>query len=180
MAKRIDNLSLSRGRWTLARDLATRSPGPTPPVVRAGDDLPHVAKVTVATALWNAVYVVDDDDRYLGAVSNGRFTRRVFEQLDPGLFVNEQARAATMLSLLGRSVAGLPAQSLIEPDPQPPRGRETIADAMRALYLAKKGEVPVVNDTGRLLGAIRALDVLREWVEDKLFMQMGDETESFY
>jgi CBS domain-containing protein len=151
-----------------------------PPVVRAGDDLLHVAKVAVATALGSAVYVVDDDDRYLGAVSNGRLARRVFEQLDPSLFVDEHARATTGLLHLGRSVAGLPAQSLIESDPQPLRGRETVADAMRALYLAKRGEVPVVNDTGQLLGVIRALDVLREWAEDTLLTQMGDETESFY
>jgi hypothetical protein len=30
------------------------------------------------------------------------------------------------------------------------------------------------------LGVIRTLDVLREWVEDTLLTQMGDETESFY
>jgi Mg/Co/Ni transporter MgtE len=151
-----------------------------PPVVRAGDDLLHVAKVAAATALGDAVYIVDDDDRYLGAVSNGRLARRVFEQLDPGLFVSEHEHATTGLLDLGRSVAGLPAQSLIEPGPQPLRGRETVADAMRALYHAKKGEAPVVNDTGQLLGVIRALDVLREWVEDTLLTQMGDETESFY
>jgi Mg/Co/Ni transporter MgtE len=151
-----------------------------PPVVRAGDDLLHVAKVAVATARGDTVYVVDDDDRYLGAVSNVRLAQRVFEQLDPGLFVSEHARATTGLLHLGQSVAGLPAHSLIEPDPKPLRSRNTVADAMRALYKAKRGEVPVVNDTGQLLGVIRAIDVLREWVEDTLLTQMGDETESFY
>ena len=72
MAGRRENLLLSSGRWTLARYLATRSPEPMPPVVRAGDDLLHVAKLAVAPAMGDAVYVVDDDDRYLGAVSNGR------------------------------------------------------------------------------------------------------------
>jgi len=151
-----------------------------PPVVRAGDDLLHVAKLAAATALGDAVYVVDDDDRYLGAVSNGRLARRVFEQLDPSLSVDEHARATTGLLRLGLSLTGLPAHSLIEPGPQPLRERETIADAMRALYQAKRGEAPVVNGTGQLLGVIRALDVLREWVEDTLLTQMGDETESFY
>ena len=180
MAKRRNNLSLSRGRWTLARYLVTRAPEPMPPVVRAGDDLLHVAKLAVAIALGNAVYVVDDNDRYLGAVSNGRLARRVFEQLDPGLFVEGHARATTGLLDLGRNVTGLPARSLIEPGPQPLHSRETIAGAMRALYKAKSGEAPVVNDAGQLLGVIRTLDVLREWVEDTLLIQMGDETESFY
>jgi CBS domain-containing protein len=151
-----------------------------PPTVRAGDDLLHVAKLAVATATGGAVYVVDDDDRYLGAVSNDRLARKVFENLDPGLYVGEHTRATTGLLSLGRSVIGLPARSLIEAGPRPLRGRETIADAMRALYREKRDEAPVVNDAGQLLGVIRTLDVLREWVEDTLLTQMGDETESFY
>jgi Mg/Co/Ni transporter MgtE len=151
-----------------------------PPVVRAGDDLLHVAKLAVATALGDAIYVVDDDDRYLGAVSNGGLARRVFEHLDPGLFVYGHARATAGLSSFGWGAIGLPAHSLIEPGPQPLRSRETIADAMRALYQAKRDEAPVVNESGQLLGVIRALDVLREWIEDTLLTQMGDETDSFY
>jgi Mg/Co/Ni transporter MgtE len=151
-----------------------------PPVVRAGDDLLHVAKLAVATALGDAVYIVDDDDRYLGAVSNDGLARKVFEHLDPGLFVEGHARAMTGLLDLGRNVTGLPARSLIEPGPQPLHSRETIAGAMRALYQAKRDEAPVVNDAGHLLGVIRTIDVLREWVEDTLLIQMGDETESFY
>jgi Mg/Co/Ni transporter MgtE len=151
-----------------------------PPVVRASDDLLHVAKVAVATALGEAVYVVDDDDRYLGAVSKDRLARRVFEQLDPGLFVKEHSRATTGLLHLGQNVAGLPAHTLIEQAFKPLRGRDSVADAMRALYQAKRSEAPVVNDTGQLLGVIRALDIMREWVEDTLLTQMGDETESFY
>src|SRR5262245_48257788 len=180
MASRRNSLTLSQGRWTLARYLATRSLEPMPPVVRAGDDLLHVAKLAVATALGDAVYVVDDDDRYLGAVSNSRLARRVFEHLDPGLFVNEHPRVTTELSSLSRGVTGLQAHYLVEAGPRPLRSRETIADAMRALYQAKRGEAPVVNDAGRLLGVIRTLDVLREWIEDTLLTQMGDETDSFY
>jgi Mg/Co/Ni transporter MgtE len=180
MAEGDNNLLLSRGRWTLSRYLATRSPEPMPPVVHAGDDLLHVAKVAVAMSAWDAVYVVDDDDCYLGVVSAARLARRVFEQLDPSLFVNEHTRATTGLLSLGQSVAALSARSLMEVVPGPLRGQETIAHAMRMLYQAKRKEAPVINDTGRLLGVIRALDVLHEWVEDTLLMQMGDETESFY
>jgi Mg/Co/Ni transporter MgtE len=77
-------------------------------------------------------------------------------------------------------VAGLPAHSLTEAGSRPLRSRETIADAMRALHQTKRDEAPVINDAGQLLGVIRALDVLREWIEDTLLTQMGDETESFY
>lgn len=180
MAERHNILPLSRGQWTLARYLATRAPYPMPPVVRADDDLLHVVKLATATTLGDAVYIVNDDNLYLGTVNNERLARKVFEQLDPGLFVIEHARATTGLLNLGRSVTGLPAQSLIEPGPKPLRDRDTVADAMRALYQAKKGEIPVVNNAGQLLGVIRSIDVLREWVEDTLLTQMGDETESFY
>src|SRR5262249_25713093 len=115
-----------------------------------------------------------------GAVSNGRLARRVFEQLDPSLFVDEHGRAMTGLLNLGRSVTALPTNSLIETGPRPLSSRETVADAMRALYQAKRDEAPVVNDAGQLLGVIRTPDVLREWIEDTLLTQMGDETESFY
>jgi CBS domain-containing protein len=164
----------------LARYLAVRSLEPMPPVVRAGDDLLHVAKLAAATAVGDAVYVVDDEDRYLGAVSNRMLARRVFEQLDPSLFVGAHESGTTGLSNLSRSVTELPAHSLMETEPRPLRGRETIDDAMRALYLANCAEAPVVNDAGQLLGVIRTLDVLREWIEDTLLTQMGDETESFY
>ena len=164
----------------MARYLATRSPEPMPPVIRAGDDLLHVAKLAVATGAWGAVYVLDEEDCYIGAVSGARLARRVIEQLDPGLFVNEHTRATAELSNLGRDVAGLSAGSLMEAVTRPLRGRETVADAMRALYQAKSDEAPVVNDAGQLLGVIRTLDVLREWVEDTLLTQMGDETGSFY
>jgi hypothetical protein len=100
--------------------------------------------------------------------------------LDPSLFVGAHESATTGLSNLSRSVTELPAHSLMETEPRPLRGRETIDDAMRALYLANCAEAPVVNDAGQLLGVIRTLDVLREWIEDTLLTQMGDETESFY
>jgi Mg/Co/Ni transporter MgtE len=151
-----------------------------PPVVRAGDDLLRVAKLAAATAVGDAVYVVDDEDRYLGAVSNRMLTRMVFEQLDPSLFVGAHESATAGLSNLSRSVTELTAHALMETEPRPLRGRETIDDAMRALYLANSAEAPVVNDAGQLLGVIRTLDVLREWIEDTLLTQMGDETESFY
>jgi CBS domain-containing protein len=51
---------------------------------------------------------------------------------------------------------------------------------MHALYRDGSDELPVVDDSGRLVGVIRALDILREWAEDALLMEFGDETESFY
>jgi hypothetical protein len=46
-------------------------------------------------------------------------------------------------------------------------------------YFQPKDELPVINEDEELLGVIRSLDILREWVEDLLLAQ-GDETGSFY
>ncbi len=164
----------------LSRYLAIRSADSMPPIARAEDDLLHVAKLAVATAIGGSVYIVDDDNRYLGAVSKGGLTRKVFEHLDPNLFVEDQARATTGLLRLGRNVSGLSARSLIESCHAPLHSRETVTEAMCELYKSKRDEAPVVNDAGQMLGIFRSRDVLREWVEDTLLTQMGDETESFY
>lgn len=180
MIERRNKLTLSRARWTLARYLTTRALAPASPVARADDDLLHVVKLAVAVGLARAVYVVDDDDRYLGVISDERLMRRVFEHLDPSLYVSEHGRATTGLINLGQSVMGLTAGALMETGPRPLRDGETVSAAMRALHHARRDELPVINDAGKLLGVIRAVDILREWVEDTLLTAMGDETESFY
>jgi CBS domain-containing protein len=175
----IVRLRISRGGWPLARYLATRSPAPMPPVARAGDDVLHVAKLAVASAIPRTVYIIDDDGRYLGAITEGRLAQEIFAYLDPGLYVDRHAYATTRLLHLGRDVAKSPACSLIETKHQPLRSRQTIADAMSALYRAGIDELPVINEDEQLLGVIRSLDIMREWVEDLLLAQ-GDETGSFY
>jgi predicted transcriptional regulator len=76
-------------------------------------------------------------------------------------------------------VAKSPASSLIETNHQPLRSRQTVADAVRALYRAGIDELPVINEDEELLDVIRSLDILREWVED-LLLTHGDEPGSFY
>jgi hypothetical protein len=61
---------------TLARYPAAQSPAPMPPMVRAGDDVLHLIKVVIA-AEYEARYIVDDDNRYLGAITNRRQAREV-------------------------------------------------------------------------------------------------------
>jgi CBS domain-containing protein len=172
-------LRLSRGEWPLARYLATRSPAPMPPVARADDDVLHVAKMTVASTVARTVYVIDDEGRYLGAITEGRLAQEVFAHLDPGLYVDQHAHATTRLLHLGKDVAKTPAGSLSELKHRPLGSRQTVADAMRALYRAEIDELPVINEDEELLGVIRSLDILREWVED-LLLAHGDETGSFY
>jgi CBS domain-containing protein len=164
------NLALSRGNWTLSRYLAERSPAPKPPVVRAGDDALHVAKLAVNAPLPRAVYVVDENDRLLGAIYDGDLARRIFEHIEPGIYLESHRFPGTHLLRLTES------PSLIKAGSE----GETLKAAMRQLYRSKSDELPVVGSDGQLVGVIRALDILREWVEDALLVEFGDETQSFY
>ncbi len=174
------NQPLSRGQWTLARYLAERSPAPMPPVARAGDDALHVAKLTVSAPLPHAVYVVDEEDRFLGTIPDGRLAREVFEHLDPGSHLDKHPYATRPLLRLREDAAKLTAGDLMLKAPQPISDQKTVASAMRLLGESESDELPVTNAAGQLVGIIRALDILREWVEDTLLVQLGDETESFY
>jgi CBS domain-containing protein len=149
-----------------------------PPVAHAGDDVLHVAKLAVASGIPHAVYIVNDEGRYLGVITDNKLAREVFEHLDPGLYLAEHTRAKGRLLELTKEVAKLPAGSLVETK-RPLRGRQTLAEAITALYQTESEELPVVNEEGELLGVIRSLDILREWVED-LLLAHGDETGSFY
>lgn len=151
-----------------------------PPVARAGDDALHIAKLAVSASIPRAVYVVDEDDRYLGAITDANLTHAVFEHLDPGLYVEQHARATTALFRLTEDASRLTARSLMKVGSPSLHDDATMTDALRALYRTGLDELPVINRDGQLVGVVRALDILREWVEDTLLVKLGDETESFY
>ena len=174
------NLPLSRGNWKLSRYLAERSPAPMPPVARAGDDALHVAKLAVGAPLPRAVYVADEDDRYLGTILDRSLALKIFEHLNPNLYFYDHPHAMTGLFQLSEGASKLTARSLMRTGRRPMLEQETVADAMQVLHRSESDEQPVVNERGQLVGVIRALDILREWVEDTLLRQLGDETESFY
>lgn len=180
MANDHANLPLSRCRWTLARYLSERSPAPMPPMVRAGDDALHVAKLAVSAPLGRTVYVVDENERYVGIITEGKLARAIFEHLDPALYLDEHPRAVTRMLHLKEDTSKLTARSFMNTAPHPVKDQETIAGAMRILHNSKYDELPVINMDGRLVGVIRVHDILREWIEDTLLVQLGDETESFY
>lgn len=174
------NLQLSRGNWILSRYLAERSPAPMPPVVRAGDDALHVAKLAINAPLPRAVYVLDERDRLLGMIDDGDLARRIFEHIDQSCYLDAHPFPGTHLLQLNESAVTIPAASLMNDQPLTISKQDTLNTAMHALYRTELDELPVVDDHGQLLGVIRVLDIVREWTEDALLTQFGDETESFY
>lgn len=174
------NLPLSRGQWTLTRYLAERSPAPMPPVARSDDDALHVTKLAVNAPLPRAVYVLDESDRLIGVIYDSDLARRIFEHIDPSCYLEEHRFPGSHLLRLTESATTIRASSLMASKPVTISEGETINTALRELYRADSDELAVVDQNGQLIGVIRALDILREWVEDALLMEYGDETESFY
>jgi CBS domain-containing protein len=151
-----------------------------PPVVRAGDDASHVAKLAINGPLPRAVYVLDADDHLLGTIYDRDLARRLFEHIEPSLYLDAHRFPGTHLLQLAESATTIQAESLMTDMPMTISEPETINTAMGVLYRARIDELPVTGDKTQLIGVIRALDILREWVEDALLMEFGDETESFY
>jgi CBS domain-containing protein len=151
-----------------------------PPVVRAGDDALHVAKLAINAPLPRAVYVIDDDERLIGTIYDGDLARRIFEHIEPSYYLENHPFPGTHLIQLTEGATTISAASLMNTQPLLIAAQETINDAMHELYKTNADELPVIGDNGELIGVIRALDILREWAEDALLMEYGDETESFY
>jgi CBS-domain-containing membrane protein len=149
-------------------------------VVRAGDDALHVAKLAVNAPLPRAVYVVDEDDRLLGTITDGELARRIFEGINPSLYFDSHRHGGTHFLRRQESVTEMTAQELISETEQWISDTDTLNQAMSQLYISRVDELPVVNQAGQLVGVIRALDILREWAEDALLLEFGDETESFF
>jgi two-component system sensor histidine kinase KdpD len=161
MAEAMDHQPLSRRRWTLERYLAERSPAPMPAVVRNDDDLLDVAKLAAVFPFPRMIYVVDESGHLLGTIPIGHLDRAVFEYLDPSTSSQE---------------ANTKAESLMTRGPVTISDQETIEQATRVLYFSQQDELPVLDATGELVGVIRGVEIVREWVEDTLDIKFGDET----
>jgi len=175
-----NNIQLSRGHWTIARYIKERATIPMPPVAKINDDALHITKLAVNAPVPRAVYVIDDDERYLGTISDSDLVKGLFVHLDPSLYLETHPRALASLVRLQEDASKLTASSLMDNGPMPILDTETVIDAMRALYRRRADELPVTDASGRLVGVIRALDILRDWLEDTLLVKFGDETESYY
>jgi CBS-domain-containing membrane protein len=151
-----------------------------PPTVSADDDTLHIAKVAVNSTSARTIYVVDYKNHLLGAIFTSELTQRVFERIDPALYLESHPTKLSRFFQLNTCATTLTARSLMEEQPRALSEQTTVSAAMKELYRSQLDELPVVNDRGQLVGVIRALDILREWTEDTLLTKLGDETESFF
>jgi two-component system sensor histidine kinase KdpD len=178
MAAGNDNKRLSISDWTLAHYLAERSPAPMPQVVRLHDNILDAARLAVSFPIPRTIYVVNEGGQVLGVIPAERLASVIFEGLD----TSSQGTGSLQKrdgGLLTDEVSKTTAEALMIPLPVTLSDEQTIAEAVRILYFSQMDQVPVLDQNHQLMGVIRSLDIVREWVEDTLETQLGDETQSF-
>ncbi|HEU5236764.1 MAG TPA: CBS domain-containing protein, partial [Pyrinomonadaceae bacterium] len=154
---------LSRGRWTVAHYLVERSRVPMPQIVGLHDNVLEAARVAVTFPIPRTIYVVNEASELVGMITADRLASAVFD------FINKSPTEPTSIT----------AQSLMVPVPVTISDSQRLADAMRILSSSQLDQVPVLDEKRQIVGVIRALDIVREWVEDTLEGQLAHETDSF-
>lgn len=165
---------LSRGRWTVAHYLVERSQVPMPQIVGLRDNVLEAARVAVTFPIPRTIYVINEAGELVGMIPADRLASSVFNFIE---------KSPTVESSQEIHITGDPtsiiAQSLMIPVAVTISDSQTLADAMRILLSSHLDQVPVLDEKRQIVGVIRALDVVREWVEDTLERKLGEEKESF-
>lgn len=168
---------LSRGRWTVAHFLVERSPVPMPQIVRLHDNVLEAARVAVTFPIPRTIYVVNKASELAGMIPAERLASTVFD------FINNAPAGPAQSSQLQEKTPGDPisitAKSLMVPVPVTISDSQTLADAVRILLSSQVDQVPVLDEKRQIVGVIRALDIVREWVEETLEKEFGAEAQPF-
>ncbi|WP_060887832.1 CBS domain-containing protein [Streptomyces caniscabiei] len=130
----------------------------TTPVVRVHPDtgFKEIAKLLAEYDI-TAVPVVDDDDRPVGVVSEADLLRKEAAQLDPaGLLPVLHPKPAARAKAEASTAAGLMSAPAVTARPQ-----WTVVEAAQVMERHRVKRLPVVDETGRLVGMISRADLLR-------------------
>ena len=133
-------------------DLMTRD------VVRTGRDTPfkEIAKLLMEYDI-TALPVVDDADRPVGVVSEADLLRKEAQQSDPaGLLPEAHAPHADRAKAEAITAEGLMTSPAVVAHPQ-----WSVVEAARVMESHHVKRLPVVDDSGRLVGVISRADLLR-------------------
>ena len=123
------------------------------PVVRADATLDEVVDAVASTRL-NRVVVVDSDNRVVGVISDADVLRSVEPAARPGV-VGALMRAG------GAASGSATAADLMHTDAPIVTRSTTLAEAAQAMVAHGRKVLPVVDDSGRLLGIVDRADLLR-------------------
>ena len=177
MLEAIKSERLSRSVWTLAHYLVERSPVPMPQIVRLHDNVLEVARIAVTFPIPRTIYVVNEAGELQGMITADRLAATVFDLIDQ---LESTAEDPFFKHALVKQAAATTAQYLMVPVPVTISDEKNLAEAMTVLSASQIDQLPVLNEKNQIVGVIRALDMIREWVEDTLETQLGDEAQSMH
>jgi two-component system sensor histidine kinase KdpD len=179
MLEAIQSERLSRGVWTLAHYLVERTSVPMPQIVRLRDNVLEVARIAVTFPIPRTIYVVNDAGELEGMITADRLAASVFDLIDGSQSETIAGDPFYRHALIKRAAA-ITAQSLMVAVPVTITDEKNLAEAMTILSASRLDQLPVLNEKNQIVGVIRALDMIREWVEDTLETQLGDEAQSMH
>ncbi len=168
---------LSRGVWSLAHYLGERSPAPMPQIVGLRDSVLEAARVAVTFPIPRTIYVVNEAGELQGMIPADQLASSIFDLLDSSHSVIAPENPFSKHALVQQASA-ITAESLMVPVPVTISDDKNLAEAVAVLCSSHLDQIPVLNEENQIVGVIRALDIIREWVEDTLETQL--ETQSIH
>lgn len=158
---------LSRGVWSLAHYLVERSPAPMPQIVGLRDNVLEAARVAVTFPIPRTIYVVNEAGELQGMIPADGLDSTIFGLIEKS---NSETSAPDPFSkhALIKEASGITAESLMVPVPATISDDKHLSEAVELLCSSHLDQIPVLNEENQIVGVIRALDIVREWVEDTL------------
>src|SRR5262249_33528845 len=124
------------------------------------------------------IYVVNEAGELRGMIPADRLSAAIFELIDNSSVTTAFGSVPFKRAVVNEALT-ITAESLMVPVPVTISAAQTLSEAMRVLYFSQLDQLPVLNEKSEIVSVIRTLDIVREWVEDTLDTQLGDETQSF-
>ena len=150
-----------------------------PQLVGLKDNVLEAARVAVTFPIPRTIYVINEAGEMKGMIPADRLASAVFDLIDSSDSRTSPASPFFKHAVV-KEASSVTAESLMVPVPVTISDDKNLAEAIRTLYLSKLDQIPVLNEANQIVGVIRALDIIREWVEDTLQTQLGDETRSIH
>lgn len=138
------------------KKLSDLHPLPAAVCVNTDESIEHLVKTMLDHPEAHDICVVNGKGHLLGVVNIKSLFRTVFcHHTDPHLMVRH------LIKLANSEVAG----DIMVTDPVIALQTDTMDDAIRKMVVHDLGELPVVEESGRLLGSLSIRMILKAWLD---------------
>jgi len=103
-------------------------------------------------------YVIDENNRLIGSIRLNTVLRRLFPMITA---IPSEGGMLTLLSYLSAEKV----RDLMNTNPSSVREDNTVADAVQLMTQEQVNELPVVNDSGEVVGEINFLEIIAAYLK---------------